>query len=66
MQPKIETIKTSIGDIPKFVKASIPFQHEGIQVVVGSEESIFEETYVTGVIGTNRVAKFKKSTLVFA
>lgn len=39
------------------------FKHVG--VIVGSDEEIFEETYMTCVVDNNRVVKFKKSVLEY-
>lgn len=52
-------------ELPKFREGKIPHVFDSIRVVVGSEEVIFEETYVTAVIGKDRVVKFKKSAVEF-
>lgn len=52
-------------EVPKFRDAKIPHMFDSIRVVVGSEEDIFEETYVTAVVGKDRVVKFKKSAVQF-
>jgi hypothetical protein len=36
-----------------------------VKVIVGSEEDIFEETFVTAIVGVNRVVKLKKSVLEY-
>jgi hypothetical protein len=36
-----------------------------VKVIVGSEEEIFEETFVTAIVGENRAVKFKKSVLEY-
>ena len=59
------TLRPPVHETPKFRTAHIPDQYENIRVVVGSEETVFEETYVTGVLTNNRIARFKKSALVF-
>lgn len=38
---------------------------DNVRVIVGSEEDIFEETFVTAIVGTNRVVKFKKSVIEY-
>lgn len=63
---KQSTFTNKIKESYTFRKASIPNQFNDIQVVVGSEELLFEETYVTALLQNNRVVRFKKSTLVFA
>ena len=57
---------SNITELPKFRSAKISTMFDNIRVVVGSDESIFEETYVTGVLPNNRIVKFKKSALEFA
>lgn len=61
------SIKTNqnIGDVIKYRSAKIPFLFDDIKVVIGSEEDIFEEKYVTGLLPNNRVVKFKMSSLEF-
>lgn len=40
--------------------------YDNVRVIVGSEEEIFEETFVTCLLASNnRVIKFKKSVLEF-
>ena len=55
----------SAFDFPTFVNAKIPNQFDDIKIIVNSEETVFEETYMTGVISNNRIARFKKNMLVF-
>ena len=50
----------------KFRIASVPDQFKDIRVILGSDEVIFQDTYVSGMLANNRIVKFKKSTLVFA
>lgn len=52
-------------EMPTFREAKIPHMFENIRVVVGSEETIFEEVYVTAVVGKDRIAKFKKSAVQY-
>lgn len=52
-------------EFPSFRLASVPNIYDNIKVIVGSEETIFEDTYVVGVLTNNRVVKFKKSSLVY-
>lgn len=59
------TGNASAFDSPKFINAKIPNQFEDIKIVVDSEETVFEETYMTGIISNNRIARFKKNVLVF-
>jgi len=49
-----------------FRMAGVPKQFDKIRIVVGSEETIFNECFMTGLLENNRVVKFKKETLVFA
>jgi hypothetical protein len=56
---------TSHAQVPTFRMAAVPKQFDSIRIVVGSEENIFNETFVTGLLTNNRVVKFKKETLVF-
>lgn len=57
--------KKSAFEFPKFMNAKVPDQFDNIKIVVGSEELVFNETYVTGVLTNNHIARFKKNTLVF-
>lgn len=50
---------------PKFREGKIPHMFDSIKVVIGSEEVIFEETYVTAIVGKDRIVKFKKSAVEF-
>ena len=49
----------------KFRIASVEKQYDNIRVIEGSEEIIFNEPYVYGMLANNRVVKFKKSTLTY-
>lgn len=49
-----------------FKRASIPSLHHDIKVISGTEENIFGDVYVTGVLPNNHVVKFKKNALVFS
>ena len=51
--------------MPEFKMAKIPAMFDSIRVINDSEELIFEDTFVTGVLPNNRVVKFKKSELVY-
>lgn len=55
----------TVSEMPKFRLAKIKTMFDSIKVVVGSDEHIFEEVYVTGVLPNDRVCKFKKSALEF-
>lgn len=50
---------------PTYRMAKVPHMFDSVRVVVGSDEDIFEETYMTCLIGENRAVKFKKSVLEF-
>jgi hypothetical protein len=50
-------------DMPKLREANVPHMFDSIKVVVGSEEGIFEETYLSAIVGNNRLVKFKKSAI---
>ena len=56
----------TIGNILQYRLAKVLNQFDNVRVVIGSEESIFNEDYMTGLVGQNRVVKFKKSALVFS
>ena len=57
--------KNEIIALMKFKIAKVPNMYDNIRIVEGSEESIFETTYVTGLLTNNRVVKFRKDTLEF-
>jgi hypothetical protein len=57
--------KTNIPSGLKFRNANVGDQFKDVRVVLGSEELIFNETYMTGLVFNNRVVKFKKSELKF-
>ena len=57
--------KKSSFEYPKFINAKVPNQFDNIRIVVGSEELVFDETYVTGLLSNNRIARFKKNALEF-
>lgn len=48
------------------VNAKIPKLYDNIRVIVGSEETIFSDVYMTGSVFNNRLVKFKKEMLVFS
>jgi len=52
-------------DSVKFSFAKVEKQFDNIKVVNGSEEIIFNETYVTGLLN-NRPVKIKLSALTFS
>lgn len=56
----------SIAENPQFRLAKVPEHFDKIKVLIGSEEKIFGDVFVTGVINNNRVAKFRKNTLDFS
>lgn len=49
----------------KFRSARVPHMFDNVRVLVGSDEDIFEETFVTAIIGKSRVIKLKKSSLEY-
>lgn len=49
---------------PRYVSATVMPLNEKVQVIVGSVEKIFDEDYVQA-IKNGRLAKFKKSALIF-
>lgn len=52
-------------EVPKLREARIPHMYDSIRVVVGSDEVIFDETYVTAIIGADRFVKFKKAAVQY-
>ena len=52
-------------DASHFQSARMPDQFDNIRVLKGSEEMVFNEVYVTGLLTNNRVVRFNKSALVF-
>ena len=52
-------------DHSKFQSAKMPDHYDNIRVIVGSEETLFNEVYVTGLLVNNRMVRFNKSALVF-
>ena len=64
-QYKVTPIKQQSSAM-SFHMAKMDKQFDNLRVINGSEETIFSETYVTGLLTNNRVVKFKKDTLVFA
>lgn len=52
-------------DVGAYKMAKIPFMFDNIRVIDESDEKIFEDTYVTGVLPNDRVVKFKKDALSF-
>lgn len=52
-------------DPSQFRFARMPEQYDNIRVIKGSEETVFNEVYVTGLLTNNRVVRFNKSALVF-
>ena len=52
-------------DPSQFRSARMPNQYENIRVLAGSEETLFNEVYVTGLLVNNRVVRFNKSALEF-
>lgn len=52
-------------EMPQFRLAQIPKLFDSIRVVVGSEENIFDEIYVTAIVGADRIVKFKKSVVQY-
>jgi hypothetical protein len=46
-------------------KAKLPGVYENIRVISNTEEIIFEDTFVTGVLPNSHQVKVKKSSLVY-
>ena len=46
-------------------KASVPKLYDNLQVIVGSEEKIFDQVYMSAVMPNKRVCKFLKNSLSF-
>jgi hypothetical protein len=59
----ISTVPT-IGDLPRYKEAKVNPLGETIRVIVGSDELIFGESYVSGMF-RNRVVKFRQSALEY-
>lgn len=57
--------KNEMISLMKFKIAKVPKMFDNIRVIVDSEETIFNDTYVTGLLTNNRVVKFRKDTLEF-
>lgn len=49
----------------KFVNASIPKLYDNLQIIVGSEEKIFDLVYVSAMMPNQRICKFLKESLSF-
>lgn len=56
----------NIMDTVNFRNAKVPLLHDNIKVLLGSEEDIFAETFMTCLVSNNRIVKIKKSSLEFA
>ena len=52
-------------DPSHFRSARMPDHFDNIRVITGSEETVFDDVYVTGILANNRVVRFNKSALVF-
>ena len=44
--------------------ASVPSQYDNVKVVVGSDERIYDKTYVTAIVN-NRLVKFLKESVSY-
>jgi hypothetical protein len=49
----------------KFVQASIPKLYDNLQIIVDSEENIFDQIYMSALMPNQRVCKFLKESLSF-
>jgi hypothetical protein len=58
-QPKIPQA------LPLMQMAKVPHMFDNVRVIVGSDEDIFEETFLTAIVGDNRMVKLKKSALEY-
>ena len=45
--------------------ASVPKQYDHIKVIVGSDEKIYDKTYVTAVIQNRRLVKVLKESIKY-
>lgn len=48
-----------------FVQASIPKLYDNLNIIVGSEEKIFDVIYMSALMPNQRVCKFLKESLRF-
>jgi len=60
-----QPVRNEVIPTLNFRLAKIPLMFDNIRVIIDSDEKIFEEVYVTGLLPNNRVAKFKKASLEF-
>ena len=58
-------IVTVMNPGTKFVNASIPKLYDNLQIIVGSEEKIFDLVYVSAMMPNQRICKFLKESLSF-
>lgn len=65
-QYKVTKTNNSTPDLGPIRIASVPKMYDNIRVIMNSEEEIFKEKYVSGLLSNNRLVKFKLSTLEFA
>ena len=56
---------TVMNPTTQFVQASIPKLYDNLQVIVGSEEKIFDLVYMSAMMPNKRVCKFLKESLSF-
>lgn len=56
---------TVMNPSTKFVSASIPKLYDNLQVIVGSEEKLFDVTYMSALMPNKRICKFLKESLSF-
>lgn len=52
--------------ISAFKTARLPKMYDNIKVAMGTEETIYDAVYITGVVNGNRKVKFLKSSLEFS
>lgn len=56
----------TFGNIPKMKSATLLPLKDKVKVIVGSNEMIFGEEYVSGINSMNRFGKFKADALAYS
>lgn len=51
--------------LPEVRLARILHMFDTVKVIVGSDEQIFDDTFIYAIIGENRVVKFNKSVVEY-
>ena len=47
----------------RFFDAYVPDVYQNVKVIIGSEEMIYDQKYVTAIVNNNRVCKFLKDSV---